>query len=130
MRCLRCLLPGRETHHEIGVRIALGACRADVPQLVSTQGARLAALGIAIGLLPSLALTKFMARLAYGVSTTDPLTFVAVALLPGFVAMAACYVFTRRAMAVDPNARPAWRAAATVNGGGCGPIEEPPIRYA
>jgi ABC-type antimicrobial peptide transport system permease subunit len=94
-------LVGQRTH-EIGVRIALGARRRDVLRLVLSQGARLTALGIAVGLFASLALARLMSRLLYGVSPTDPLTFIAVAIILASVALAACYVPTRRAMAVDP----------------------------
>jgi predicted permease len=94
-------LVGQRTH-EIGVRIALGAHRRDVLRLVLSQGARLTALGIAVGLFASLALARLMSRLLYGVSPTDPLTFIAVAIILASVALAACYVPARRAMAVDP----------------------------
>lgn len=94
-------LVGQRTH-EIGVRIALGARRWDVLQLILYQGARLTVLGIAIGTVASLALTRLMARMLYGVSAADPLTFCAVAAILGIVALAACYIPTRRAMLVDP----------------------------
>jgi putative ABC transport system permease protein len=87
---------------EIGVRLALGACGNDVLRLVILQGMRLAAFGIVLGLLGALALTRLMAGMIYGVSSTDPVTFLAVATLLAFVALAACYVPARRAMRVDP----------------------------
>jgi predicted permease len=94
-------LVGQRTH-EIGVRIALGARRWDVLNLILSQGARLALLGIALGVAASLALTRLMAGMLYGVSAYDPLTFIAVAAILALVALAACYVPTRRAMRVDP----------------------------
>lgn len=87
---------------EFGIRIALGAERRDVLRLVLGQGARLALLGIGLGAILALMLSKFLAALLYGISPSDPLTFVGVAFLLGFVALAACYVPARRAMKVDP----------------------------
>jgi ABC-type antimicrobial peptide transport system permease subunit len=94
-------LVGQRTH-EIGVRIALGARRRDVLALILSQGARLTFLGIAIGVAASLGLTRLMSRMLYGVSASDPLTFVCVAAILALVALAACYIPTRRAMRVDP----------------------------
>jgi predicted permease len=94
-------LVGQRTH-EIGVRIALGARRWDVLNLILSQGAKLTLIGIVIGVAASLGLTKLMAGLLYGVSASDPLTFISVAILLSFVALAACYIPTRRAMRVDP----------------------------
>ena len=88
--------------HEIGVRMALGAQQHDVLRLVLGQGSRLTAIGVAIGMAAALALTQLMRKLLFGVSATDPLTFVGVALLLAFVAMAACYIPARRASHVDP----------------------------
>jgi len=87
---------------EIGIRLALGARRTNVLRLVITQGMRLAAVGILLGLFGSLAFTRLMAGMIYGVSSTDPLTFLAVAALVVVVAVAACYIPARRAMRVDP----------------------------
>jgi putative ABC transport system permease protein len=87
---------------EIGIRIALGAQPASIMQMVLGQGARLAAMGIVIGLAVALGVTRLMASFLYGVKTTDPLTFVAVSLLLLVVALAASYVPARRAMRVDP----------------------------
>ena len=88
--------------HEIGIRMALGAQRRDVMQLILGQGARVAFVGIAIGLLAAFALTRLIASLLYGVSATDPLTFAAVAIALVSVALLACYIPARRAMRVDP----------------------------
>jgi putative ABC transport system permease protein len=87
---------------EIGIRLALGARRNDVLRLVLSQGMLLAALGILLGLLGAFALTRLMAGMIYGVSSTDSVTFVAVAALLGVVAIAACCIPARRAMRVDP----------------------------
>ena len=87
---------------EIGIRMALGAARQDVLKMVLSQGVRLAGLGIAIGVVAALAVTRLMVSFLYGVPATDPLTFTAVALLLLGVALLACYVPARRAMRVDP----------------------------
>jgi len=87
---------------EIGVRMALGAQRDDVLRLVLGHGARMALIGVAIGVAAALALTRLMSRLLFGVSATDPLTFAGVAILLTLVALAACYIPARRAMRLDP----------------------------
>ena len=88
--------------HEIGIRVALGAQNRDVLKLVLCQGVSLTLAGIAIGLFASLALTRLIKSLLYGVSTSDPLTFIVIALLLIFVAFSACYLPARRATKVDP----------------------------
>jgi ABC-type antimicrobial peptide transport system permease subunit len=88
--------------HELGVRVALGAQRKDVMQLVLGTGLKMALLGVAIGLSAALGLTRLMAKLLYGVSATDPATFAAVSAVLTIVALAACYMPARRAMRVDP----------------------------
>jgi len=87
---------------EIGIRMALGAQRGDVLRMVVGEGARMAALGVAIGVAASLAITRLISSLLFGVSATDPLTFVGVAVLLAAVALLASYIPARRAMRVDP----------------------------
>jgi putative ABC transport system permease protein len=88
--------------HEIGVRIALGAKRADVLRLVTRQGMMLASVGAATGLVGSFGLTSMLSSLLYGVHPDDPATIVGVAVLLGVVALIASYIPARRAMNVDP----------------------------
>jgi len=87
---------------EIGIRMALGARPIDVLRLVLGQGARLALLGAALGVASALALTRLMASLLFGISPTDPATFVLTALLLPAVAVLASFVPARRATRVDP----------------------------
>jgi len=87
---------------EIGIRLAIGASGAAVLKLVIGQGMKLAMIGVAIGLIASLGLMRVMKSLLFGVSATDPLTFVANALLLSAVALLACYLPARRAARVDP----------------------------
>jgi putative ABC transport system permease protein len=88
--------------HEIGVRIALGAQTRDVLRLVVGQGLKLTLIGIGLGLLGAYAVTRLMQSLLFGVSATDPATFVALAALLAAVALLASYVPARRATRVDP----------------------------
>lgn len=87
---------------EIGIRIALGARRTDVLKLAMGQGLRLVVIGVAIGLVASMVLTRVMASLLFGVSATDPLTFVTISLVLLGVAMLASYIPSVRATKVDP----------------------------
>ncbi|HEV2341538.1 MAG TPA: ABC transporter permease [Candidatus Acidoferrales bacterium] len=88
--------------HEIGIRIAIGAQRTDVMRLILGQGAKLAGIGIVIGIAAGLGLAQFLASQLYGVSAYSPLAFVGVAVLLALVALGACYIPARRAMRVDP----------------------------
>jgi len=94
-------LVGQRTH-EIGIRVALGAQREDVLRLIIGNGAKMAIIGVVIGVVAALGLTRLMSNQLFGVSAHDPLTFAAVAILLIFVAIAACYIPARRAMRVDP----------------------------
>jgi predicted permease len=92
----------RQRTREIGIRMALGAQRVQVLRLVLNQGLRLTFIGLAFGLVLSLALTRFLASLLFGVAATDALTFAGVAVLLCLVALAACFLPARRATRVDP----------------------------
>ena len=87
---------------EIGVRMALGARPGNICGLIVAAGARLIVAGTVLGLAGAFAITKLLSSLLYGVTATDPVTFIAVVLMLGTVALAACYVPARRAMYVDP----------------------------
>jgi putative ABC transport system permease protein len=87
---------------EIGIRMALGAERSNVLRMVLGQGARLAATGIALGVLAAVGITRFMSSFLYGIRPTDPFTFGAVSLLLLTTALLACYLPAHRAMRVDP----------------------------
>ena len=88
--------------HEIGMRVALGAGSGDVLRMILGQGLRTALMGVAIGFAGSLALTRTVESLLFGVTPTDPLTFAGVILLLVGAALAACYIPARRAARVDP----------------------------
>jgi putative ABC transport system permease protein len=91
-----------ERTHEIGVRVALGAQRADIFKLIVIPGMLLTVCGIGLGSVAALALTRLMSGLLFGVSPTDPATFASIAALLVMVALAGCYFPARRAMKVDP----------------------------
>jgi predicted permease len=88
--------------HEIGVRMALGASRVDVIRLVLLQGLRLAGIGLVLGLAFALGLTRFIARLLYGIGANDPVTVVSVVMLLGVMSLLACYLPAHRAMRRNP----------------------------
>jgi predicted permease len=91
-----------QRQREIGTRMAVGAQRRDVMKLVLSEGMSLILIGLAVGLTGSLASTRFLSSLLFGVTATDPLTFAAVIILLALVALAACYIPARQAVRVDP----------------------------
>jgi len=94
-------LTGQRTH-EIGIRVALGASASDVLRMILGEGMRITFVGVGIGVVAALGLTRLIAKVIYGVSASDPLTFFGVAILLSGVALLACYIPARRAMRVDP----------------------------
>ena len=91
-----------ERTREMGIRLALGAQRTGVLRLVITQGLKLAAIGVVIGLLGAWGLTRLMSALLFGITPTDSVTLAAVVVTLALVALLACYVPARRATKVDP----------------------------
>jgi predicted permease len=91
-----------QSTHDIGVRVALGAQPSNILGLVVRQGMELAVIGIVVGLIGALAVTRAMASLLYGVSAADAATFAGVAAILGLVALAAILIPARRAIGVDP----------------------------
>ena len=91
-----------ERTHEIGIRLALGAKRGEIMRMILRQGLALAVAGAALGLVGALIVSHLMTGLLYGVSPTDPLTFIGVTLVLTAVALAASYIPAMRAMRVDP----------------------------
>ena len=87
---------------EIGIRIALGAQRSDVLKLTIGQGLRLVLTGIVIGLAAAFVLTRVMSSLLFGISPTDPITFIAISLVLLVVSLLASYIPALRATRVDP----------------------------
>ena len=94
----------RQRTHEIAIRVAMGAQRADVFRLVLGQGLLLTLAGLAVGIAASLALTRYLKSVLFGVTATDAVTYAAVALLLCLVSLAACYVPAQRATKIDPMA--------------------------
>ena len=88
--------------HEIGIRMALGASRVDVLRLVLSQGLWLTGIGLALGLAFALGLTRFIARLLYGIGANDPITLASVVMLLGAMSLLACYLPAHRAMRRNP----------------------------
>jgi putative ABC transport system permease protein len=92
---------GQQTR-EIGVRMAMGARARDVLRMVGLSGLRLAAIGMALGAVGALAVTRLLASLLHGVTPKDPVTFAVVSLVLAGVAAVACYGPARRATRIDP----------------------------
>src|SRR6185437_2783224 len=92
----------RQRTHEIGIRMALGASKADMFRQVLKQGLRIAWFGLAGGLAASLVLTRFLRGMLYGVGAVDWLTFAIVAIALTAVALIACFVPARRAASIEP----------------------------
>lgn len=92
----------RQRTREIGIRVALGARRADVLVLIMRDAVRLASIGLGAGILAALSLTRFMRSLLFGVTPTDPPILAAVALLMAAVVLLACLIPARRVVNVDP----------------------------
>ncbi len=88
--------------HEIGIRMALGAQEDNILRMILLRGLQLAAVGIVLGVVASLGLTRFITSQIWGISATDPVTLVGVAILMIIATLAACYIPARRAMRVDP----------------------------
>jgi predicted permease len=88
--------------HEIGIRMALGARQVDVLTLIMGQGARLAAIGLAVGLVGALALTRMLSTMLFAIRPTDPLTFAGVSLMLAAVALIASLIPAARASRIDP----------------------------
>jgi len=88
--------------HEIGIRMALGAESRDVLRMIVNEGMKLALLGLLIGIVVAVIVTKYLESQLYGVRARDPLTFITVAAGLALVALAACYFPARRATKVDP----------------------------
>ena len=87
---------------EMGVRMAMGAGQWDVVRLVTAQGAKLAAAGLGLGLVLSFALTRLLKSQLYGVTPTDPATFISLSLVLAAIALVASYLPARRASRIDP----------------------------
>jgi ABC-type antimicrobial peptide transport system permease subunit len=91
-----------QRRREIGIRIALGAGRAQVRRLILGYGMRLTIVGLLLGLTAAFGVTRFLGFFLYGISPTDPVTFGGIGVLLGLTALAACYLPARRATRTDP----------------------------
>jgi putative ABC transport system permease protein len=91
-----------QSTHEIGIRMALGARRTDVLRMTVKQGLRLVSVGMLLGLAAAVLLTRVLASLLFGISATDPITFIGISLVLLAVAILASYVPALRATKVDP----------------------------
>jgi len=87
---------------EIGIRMALGAQTGDVLRMIVRQGITLTLLGVGVGVIGALALSRVLSSLLFGTNATDPLTFAAIPVLLALVALLACYLPARRAAKIDP----------------------------
>jgi putative ABC transport system permease protein len=87
---------------EIGIRMALGAERADVLRAIAVQGLRVTVVGVVAGIAAGAAVTRFLSSLLFGLKANDPVTFAGVSLILIAVALLACYLPARRATKVDP----------------------------
>ena len=92
----------RQRSYEIEIRMALGAGKGDLLRLMIGRGLLLVAIGVAIGVAGSFALTRLLGTLLWGVTPTDPLTYAVVIIALATVAILACYLPSRRALGVDP----------------------------
>jgi predicted permease len=88
--------------HEIGIRMALGGSAGDVIRLILRQGVRMVIIGLAVGLVAALGISRVMTGLLIGISPSDPLTYISVAVLLSAIALVACWIPARRATRVDP----------------------------
>jgi putative ABC transport system permease protein len=88
--------------HEIGIRMALGAQRSDVLKMTIRQGLQLVLTGVVIGLAAAYVLTRVMSSLLFGVSATDPITFISISVILTSVALLASYIPALRSMKIDP----------------------------
>jgi ABC-type antimicrobial peptide transport system permease subunit len=91
-----------QRRREVGIRMALGAGRSAILNMIIGQGIKLVLIGVAIGLVGALGLTRFLSDMLYGVKPGDPLTLVAVSVILMAVALLACYIPARQAAKVDP----------------------------
>jgi len=87
---------------ELGIRVSVGAARRDIFKLILSQGLAISVVGLLAGLVAALAVTRLTRNLLYGISATDPLTFVVIVILLLCVTLLACYFPARRAIKVDP----------------------------